>query len=192
MITLDAMEPEKAQRIAQETRSVYVPLAKRCGLREVHHYLQGLSLQVLEPEKWETMKTFVENKETEMRKTAKEIINYLSSQSWSKPLAYDVRFLSPFSVELTKVFQENSWYCIQIIVEDAADCYAIVHDIGQKKDENFLQIGRVNDLINQPRLSEYMGLHFDVIFRGIHKIKVRVLTRETYTRIQTYPTFDDL
>ncbi len=106
-------------RIAQETKSVYVPLAKRCGLREVHHYLQGLATEILEPERWETMKTFVENKYEDMIETANNIIRYLEKTPWSKKIIkYDIRFLSPFSVELTKVFHENSWYSIQIVVHE--------------------------------------------------------------------------
>lgn len=104
--------------MALETRNVYVPLAKRCGLREVHHYLQGLSTEILEPEKWETMKTFVENKYEKMVKTANTIREHLLSESWSKKIIkLDTRFLSPFSVELTRVYHEESWYSIQIIVE---------------------------------------------------------------------------
>jgi|GEM_PF-958331 len=156
MITLDVMSPEGQKRIAEETQSVYVPLAKRCGLREVHHYLQGLSTEIIEPERWETMKTFVENKQSNILRVANNIREYIEKDSWSKKiLKFDTRFLSPFSVELQKVYHEESWYSIQIIVEKRSDCYAILHDIGSRQDQNLLQVGKINDLINQPRLSEY-------------------------------------
>ncbi|MCB9807300.1 hypothetical protein H6768_05495 [Candidatus Peribacteria bacterium] len=105
--------------MALETKSVYVPLAKRCGLREVHHYLQGLATEILEPEKWETMKTFVENKQNTMISTANKVRNHILQESWSKKIIkLDTRFLSPFSVELTKVYHEDSWYAVQIIVKE--------------------------------------------------------------------------
>jgi GTP pyrophosphokinase len=193
MITLDAMSPDGQKRIAKETQNVYVPLAKRCGLREVHHYLQGLSTEIIEPERWETMKTFVGNSQKKMFESANNIREYLQKDSWSKKiLRFDTRFLSPFSVELQKIYHEESWYSIQIIVQENSDCYSILHDIGSRQDENLLQVGRINDLINQPRLSAYEGLHFDVIFQGIYKIKIRVLTDETYKKINSYPTFNDL
>lgn len=120
----------------------------------------------MEPEVWETMKTFVENKHKNILETSNNISTYLESESWSKKiLKLNTQFLSPFSIDLTKIYHENSWYSVQVIVRESSDCYAILHDIGSKKDENLLQVGKINDLINQPRLSSYEGLHFDVIFQ---------------------------
>jgi len=40
MITIDAKKPESQKRIALETLNIYVPLAKRSGLRDVYHILK--------------------------------------------------------------------------------------------------------------------------------------------------------
>ena len=66
MMTISAMSPEGRQRMAEETAHVYIPLAKRCGLREMYHFLHGLTAEVLEQEKWKTMETFVTNKHESM------------------------------------------------------------------------------------------------------------------------------
>jgi len=66
MMTLGSMSPEDQQRIAEETQHVYIPLAKRCGLREMYHFLHGLTTELLEKEKWETMSTFITNKHNHM------------------------------------------------------------------------------------------------------------------------------
>jgi (p)ppGpp synthase/HD superfamily hydrolase len=154
MITIDAMSPEGKQRIAEETQHVYIPLAKRSGLREMYHFLHGLTAEVLEPERWKTMETFIGNKHTEMVQSSKKIHAYLRKQTWSRPVVhYDTDFVSPFSIELKQEYTTESWYAIQIVVREASDCYAILHDIGVRQDENFLQVGRVSDLINHPRLS---------------------------------------
>ena len=193
MITLGAKSPAWQRRIAEETRDIYAPLAKRCWLREVHHFLQWLAMEVLEPEVWETMKTFVENKYTEILETAETVRSYIESDTWSKKIIkIETRFISPFSIDLSRIYHENSWYSIQIVVKESSDCYAILHDIGSKKDENLLQVGRIHDLINQPRLSSYEGLHFDVVFQGIHRIKIRVLSERTFERISHHPSFDEL
>lgn len=150
-------------------------------------------MEVLEPEVWETMKTFVENKYTEILKTAETVRSYIESDTWSKKIIkIETRFISPFSIDLSRIYHENSWYSIQIVVKESSDCYAILHDIGSKKDENLLQVGRIHDLINQPRLSSYEGLHFDVVFQGIHRIKIRVLSEGTFERISHHPSFDEL
>lgn len=140
--------------MAEETQHVYIPLAKRAGLREMYHFLHGLTAQIVEPERWETMETFVTKKHESMVQNSKKIHTYLHQQNWSKPIIhYDTDFVSPFSIELKKEYLEESWYAIQIVVREPSDCYAILHDIGARQDENFLQVGRVSDLINHPRLS---------------------------------------
>lgn len=193
MLTIDVRSPDSQVRIAQETINVYVPLAKRCGLRNVYHYLQGLSVSVLEPERWETMKTFTENTHNAISQTASDVQTYIQETPWSKKVhLVEIKYLSPFSIEKTKVFHEDAWLLIQMVVEEASDCYAILHDIGKKQDTNLLQIGKINDFINNARLSGYQGLHFDVVFRGTKKIKLSVITRKSYEMINNPPSFDTL
>lgn len=111
-------------------------------------------MEVLEPEKWKTMETFVRNRHGYMVENAKKIHTYLRSQSWSRPIIhYDTDFVSPFSIELQREYLEESWYALQIVVRESTDCYSVLHDIGARQDEKFLQVGRVTDLVNHPRLS---------------------------------------
>jgi GTP diphosphokinase / guanosine-3',5'-bis(diphosphate) 3'-diphosphatase len=193
MITIESMSPEGRQRMAEETQHVYIPLAKRCGLREMYHFLHGLTAEVLEEEKWETMKTFITNKHDYMVQSAKKIHAYLRKQNWSKPIIhYDTDFVSPFSIELKKEYQEESWYAIQIVVRDPGDCYSILHDIGTRQDQNLLQVWRITDLINHPRLSGYTGLHTEIVFEGTSRVKIRIIDEKTYEKVLQYETFDEL
>ncbi len=193
MITIDAMGPEWKQRMAEETAHIYIPLAKRSGLREMYHFLHGLTAEVLEPEKWATTRTFVTNRHQSMVQNSKRTHEYLKKQNWSRGiLHYDTDFVSPFSIELTKTYLEESWYAIQIVVREPSDCYAILHDIGARQDENFLQVGRVSDLINHPRLSWYTGLHTEAIFEGKQRLKLRIIDEKTYEKVLRYETFEEL
>lgn len=193
MMTLGSMSPDDQKRIAEETQHIYIPLAKRCGLREMYHFLHGLTTELLEKEKWETMSTFITNKHDHMVEGSKKIHTYLRNQSWSKPIIhYDTDFVSPFSIELKKEYLEESWYAIQIVVKEPSDCYAILHDIGIRQDENFLLVGSVSDLINHPRLSGYTGLHAEAVFEGTSRVKVRVIDEKTYEKVLKYETFDEL
>jgi (p)ppGpp synthase/HD superfamily hydrolase len=133
MITISGKSPESQKRIALETIHIYVPLAKRCGLRDIYHILQGLCMKVLEPEKWSTLETFLSRQTNLMRKELNELEDYFSQQVWSKKiLHYRAKFLSPFSVDTAHYFSETTWYALQIIVEKPTDCYVILHDIGQR------------------------------------------------------------
>lgn len=193
MITISGKRPESQKRIALETAHIYVPLAKRSGLREVYHILRGLCMMVLEPEKWSTLETFLSRQSEYMRAELGEIKTYFSEQVWSKKiLDYRAKFLSPFSVDSTKYFSETSWYALQIIVENPTDCYTILHDIGHHCDMNCIQAGPITDFINNPRFSGYSGLHFDVIFRGHKRIKIRIIPEQSQDTVLSHRTFSEL
>ncbi len=179
--------------MAEETAHIYIPLAKRAGLREMYHFLHGLTAEVLEPEKWITTRTFVTGNHESMVSNSKKAREYLKRQNWSRPVIhYDTDFVSPFSIELTKTYLEESWYAVQMVVRNPSDCYAILHDIGVRRDENFLQIGRVSDLINHPRLSGYTGLHTEAVFNGTQRLKLRIIDEKTYEKVLRYETFEEL
>ena len=82
------MSPESRIRIGEETKHIYIPLAKRCGLREMYHFLHGLTAELLEEEKWKTMETFITNKHERMVASSKKIHTYLRQQNWSKPIIH--------------------------------------------------------------------------------------------------------
>ncbi len=154
MVTINGKKPESQKRIGIETLNIYVPLAKRCGLRDVYHILRGLCMMVLEPEKWSTLETFLMRQADHMRAELDEVENYFRDQIWSKKiLDYRAKFLSPFSVHATQYFTDAPWCALQIIVEHPTDCYAILHDIGHRCDLGCIQAGPITDFINNPRFS---------------------------------------
>ncbi len=140
MVTIQGKSPESQKRIALETLNIYVPLAKRSGLRDVYHILRALCMTVLEPEKWSTLETFLNRQAVLMRKEIDDIKSYFSEQIWSKKiLDYRAKFFSPFSLQPENYFSESSWHALQVIVEKPTDCYAILHDIGHRCDMNCIQ-----------------------------------------------------
>lgn len=50
MRTLDSMPPEKQKRIAEETKTLFVPLAERLGFNKIKRDLEDLCLKFLEPD----------------------------------------------------------------------------------------------------------------------------------------------
>ncbi len=55
MRTIEAMPPHKQREKAEETLSVFAPLANRLGMWQVKSQLEALSLEVLDPEAFETI-----------------------------------------------------------------------------------------------------------------------------------------
>ncbi len=148
---------------------------------------------VLEPEKWSTLETFHARQASHMRAELDEVEEYFAGQVWSKKiLDYRAKFLSPFSVDPTRYFADTSWYALQIIVENPTDCYTILHDIGHRCDMNCIQAGPITDFINNPRFSGYSGLHFEIIFKGHKRIKVRIIPEKSQDIILSHRTLSEL
>lgn len=57
---------------------------------------------------------------------------------------------------------------------------------------NCMQAGTIVDFINNTRFSGYSGLHFEVIFKGYKRIKIRVIPEQSRDRILSYRTFKEL
>ena len=56
MRTLDALPPEKRERIARETMDIYAQIANRLGISEIKGELEDLSCKYLDPEDYEEMR----------------------------------------------------------------------------------------------------------------------------------------
>ena len=65
MRTLEYMKPEKQKKIANETLSVYAPIAHRLGISEIKNELEDLSFKYLYNEKYNEIKNLVAQRESE-------------------------------------------------------------------------------------------------------------------------------
>ncbi|MEA2028898.1 MAG: HD domain-containing protein, partial [Campylobacterota bacterium] len=59
MITLDALKPQKQQRISEETLVVYAPIAHRLGISKIKNLLEDLSFYYLYPEEYQKIDEYI-------------------------------------------------------------------------------------------------------------------------------------
>src|SRR6476646_5381200 len=62
MRTLGHLPDDKRQKIAQETRDIYAPIANRLGMSKLKNELEELSFRYLEPQAYETLRAQVDLK----------------------------------------------------------------------------------------------------------------------------------
>ena len=62
MRTLHHLPEERRQRIAQETRDIYAPIAHRLGMSKLKNELEELAFKALEPESYDSLRAKVESR----------------------------------------------------------------------------------------------------------------------------------
>src|SRR6478672_11816414 len=80
MRTLHHLPEDRRQRIAQETRDIYAPIAHRLGMSKLKNELEELAFRHLEPEAYQTLHAQVEAK----RKATQGLIENLKQQLAAK------------------------------------------------------------------------------------------------------------
>src|ERR1700733_13500361 len=80
MRTLEYMPPEKRQRISQETRDLYAPLAHRFGLAAMKAELEDLAFKFLEPDDYRHLAKLIVQKRKERESLVEEMAQPLRAR----------------------------------------------------------------------------------------------------------------
>ncbi len=185
MRTISALQTEKQQRIAKETREIYAPLANRLGIGRFKWELEDLAFKLLEPEAFREIQQQVASKRSEreerLAKTKQLLTDRLISTGlesceisgrpkhlygiWSKMQRQQKAFHEIFDVAALRIIAPNLESCYRAL--------AVVHD-------TFRPIpGRFKDYIGLPKPNGYQSLHTAVI--GRHRpIEVQIRTQEMH------------
>lgn len=175
--TIGALRPEKQSLIAEETRMVYVPLARHLGMGQAASELDALSLAVLYPRRvhryQEAVRTLQESVDPFLRKMRGEIQHACDHASLSVIIRDRWR---PFSVVAAHSTQRGlaSLYTLEIQVDRTRDAYVglgLLHGI-------FSPIpGKLRDHLRTPSQFGYQALK-TTVQAGEHRIRVEITTRK--------------
>ncbi|HEX2778237.1 MAG TPA: HD domain-containing protein, partial [Gemmatimonadaceae bacterium] len=178
MRTLEHLAPEKRQRIAQETRDLYAPLAHRFGMARVRWELEDLAFKHIETDEYKKLAKLVAQKRGEREK----LIAMLR-----EPLDAVLRRAGIRNVEVTgrpkhlwsiykKMKQRDKPYeeifdllAIRVLVDSVPDCYhalGVIHDGWTAVQE------RIKDYIAQPKSNGYQSLHTTIFGPGRHLFEI--------------------
>ncbi len=182
MRTIHGMSPGKQRSKAKETLSVFAPLAYRLGMWEVKSELEGLSLQVLEPNVYESIRAELERlarAQTPFFETVRaQIANCLTSNGLG---VQDVK-MSPENIftvykDLEKQdagFRDvDRMLRVTVLMENTIDCYTALgylHHLWPVVPHRF------DDYISVRRENLYQSLHTTLVHSEGQPLKVRLRT----------------
>lgn len=168
MRTLEYMRPDKQKRIAQETLSVYAPIAHRLGMNEIKCELEDLSFKYLEPEHYERIKELVQKRESERDNQVQLMITDIKEILDTYYIPYRIfgrskHFYSIYKkmVKKNKRFEEIlDLYAIRIVTDSVVHCYEVLGYIHA----TYRPIpGRFKDYIAMPKANLYQSLHTTIV-----------------------------
>ena len=168
METLEFQEKEKQQRIATETLELYAPLADRLGMWEIKAKLEDLAFPYINPEKFEWLKSQVDEKRkqgTKFLEKLKPKLEYELKKDGVEPakISYRTKHLYSIWKKLQKYEMDFGRIldivAMRIIVRDVAECYktlGVIHKLWRPLP------GRIKDFIALPKPNGYQSLHTTV------------------------------
>jgi GTP pyrophosphokinase len=175
--TIGALKPEKQNLIAEETRSVYVPLASHLGMGYVASELDALSLNILYPRRATTYARTVaelrQRLEAPLRKIRSELHKEFEHHKVSALLKDRWR---PFSIAAAKSMHRGfpTLYTLEIQVDRTMDAYlalGLLHRIYPPIP------GKLRDHLNVTSQFGYLALK-TTVQAGEHRMRVEITTRK--------------
>jgi GTP diphosphokinase / guanosine-3',5'-bis(diphosphate) 3'-diphosphatase len=178
-------DPAKARRIADESLSIYAPIAARLGLYAFKEQMETLALRELDLDGYlrvtgELAHYTLEQEQflTQSVTKIREILppKYRESVSYRVKKPYSIyRKLRQYGVQSIREIYDV--FALRIIVDDISDCYAILGIIHG----HFTPLSeRFKDYIAVPKPNGYQSLHTTVLWFDWYKqpIEIQIRTRE--------------
>jgi len=185
MRTLDAMAPEKQERIARETMEIYAPLANRLGIQWIKIELEDLSFKYLYPKEYADLQEKLTNYHKERLRFIDEVADILKAelveagvdcQVYGRPkhLWSIYQKMSKTGRELEQLFDIVAFRAIVPSVRACYETLGVVHS-------KWTPIpGRFKDFIALPKANMYQSLHTSVIGPRSERMEVQIRTLEMH------------
>jgi GTP pyrophosphokinase len=187
--TLQYLRPDKAERIAQETRDIYAPLAHRLGIASVKRELEDLSLMALEPAVYRELESRIqarrEAREGFLEDTRRRLVEALKAAGVRAEVTgrpkhfYSIYMKMQAGRALDDIYD---LFGLRILTPTRNDCYralGVVHDAFVPVAERF------KDYIATPKSNMYQSLHTTVLTEGGEMVEVQIRTREMHRTAET-------
>lgn len=175
--TIQALNPEKQRLIAEETRTIYVPLARHLGMGRVATELDALSLTILYPTRAERYAAAVD----ELRQSYESTLGLIRSEVHNILEHHKIDALvkdrwRPFSIVAARSTARGlpALYTLDILVDSFMDAY---HALGLLHRLYPPIPGKLRDHLNVPSQFGYQALKTSVQ-AGEARLRIEITTRK--------------
>ena len=178
--------PEKIQKIAQETLKIYVPIARRLGLYYFQLYLENWSFSYINPTEFNKifsyLKKYFRNEEKYTNKGI-DLLTWLLHKEGVQDFVIKGRIKSPYRVfeKLDKKYQADDigevmdLLAFRVITKSVADCYMILGIIHKYYTP---LIKKIKDYIAVPKSNGYQSVHTTVLGMFPFPTEIQIRTHE--------------
>jgi GTP pyrophosphokinase len=170
---------------AEQTRSLFAPLANRLGVFAIKWELEDLSFRFLEPVLYKRIATMLDGKRIEREAYIATLLETLRAELQRLNIKAEIagrpkHIWSIHRKMLAKNLAFDELYdirAVRVLVDNVADCYAVLalaHNLWTPVP------GEFDDYIAQPKANNYQSLHTAVIGPGGKTLEVQIRTHEMH------------
>jgi GTP pyrophosphokinase len=182
---LTGAAPEQQRHIAQETQSIFAPLANRLGVWQIKWELEDLSTRYLEPDLYKKVARLLDERRVDREQYIADVIARLQASLRHAGIEAEVsgrpkHIYSIINKMKRKHLDFEQLYdvrAVRILVDDLEQCYAslsVVHELWQPIQKEF------DDYIARPKPNGYRSLHTAVIGPRNLSVEVQIRTQQMH------------
>ncbi len=190
MRTVQYLPPERAARMARETRDIYAPLAHRLGIARVKRELEDLALKTLDPTGYRDIAEKVAQGRAEREAFVGKLIEALAARLVEEGVPAEIQARPKHFYSIYHKMKSTGrafdqifdLYGLRALTADRDSCYrvlGVVHDLWTPVQERF------KDYIATPKSNLYQSLHTTVVVPGGELVEIQIRTREMHRTAET-------
>lgn len=185
MRTLEHMNENSQQAIAQETLDIYAPLAHRLGISWIKTELENLSFKYIHPEAYGKIQSSINASELQKKTYVEKVMEIIREKMRKENIECEVtgRHKHLYSVYRKMEIQNLDFEQIadlvafRIIVEKVTQCYEVLGHIHA----TWKPVpGKFKDYIALPKANMYQSLHTTVIGPSGNRIEIQIRTNKMH------------
>lgn len=184
--TIEGLPEDQRENFAEETQSLYAPLAYQIGMQNLAGEMYDLCFPILHPkeyawikknvaDEYEARQEYLNRFKPQLEKVLKEngleplFINFRAKRYSS---LYDK--LERYDMDLSKIYDLISTW---VVMEDIKDCYeamGVIHQYWPPLP------GRIKDYIATPKPSGYRSLHTTIVGPEDKHVEIQIHTKQMH------------